>query len=273
MAYQSVTAISFSPTGNTAGTVKRIAGQIGRALEIPVLFDEITTPDERRRVRQFREDELVVVGTPVYASRVPNLIVPELKRVLKGKNTPAVAVVTFGNRSFGDAVKELQNILLEDGFSPVASCAVVSPHAFASIGEGRPDVADERAVREFCQAVARKLREPSGNPDDADRIREESVGPYYVPKGRDGEPVSFLKAKPVTDEELCTNCGVCVHACPMGSIYEADVSLVPGICIKCQACVTFCPHSAKSFTNQDFLSHKDYLEEHFREPAASVFFV
>ena len=266
MTYKRVVLISFSPTGNTLRVGKSIAGAIAERFDIPVILDDITTPDMRREVRFFHDDEIVVIGTPVYASRVPNLIAPELSRILSGSGTPAVAFVTFGNRSYGDAPKELQNILLQRGFSPMGACAIVCKHAFASIGEGRPDAEDKKGIGAFCDAIVKALQE-----DCLPRYQEQEVGPYYIPRGRDGEPVKFLKAKPVTDADLCDGCGICVHVCPMGSIDETDPMLTSGVCIKCHACINACPKGAKRLIDEAFLSHKDYLEEHYREAAAPVF--
>jgi ferredoxin len=84
-----------------------------------------------------------------------------------------------------------------------------------------------------------------------------------VPKGTDGEPAKFLKAKPVTDQEKCTACGICAKACPMGSIDPEEKFEATGICIKCQACIKKCPAGAKSFDDAAFLSHRQMLMENF----------
>ena len=96
-------------------------------------------------------------------------------------------------------------------------------------------------------------------------------GPYYRPKRMDGEPAVFLKAKPLTDGDKCIGCGTCASVCSMGSIDPSDVTSVPGICIKCQACVTHCPVGAKYFDDPDFLSHKEMLEANFREEKQNRF--
>ena len=90
--------------------------------------------------------------------------------------------------------------------------------------------------------------------------------------GTDGQPAKFLKAKPQTDPDKCTDCGLCAAVCPMGSIDPADVSSVPGVCIKCQACVVKCPTGAKYFDDPAFLSHKDMLETNYTRRAESQLF-
>ena len=90
------------------------------------------------------------------------------------------------------------------------------------------------------------------------------IGDDWI-KGEDGQPAKFLKAKPKTDLDKCTNCGICAKVCPMGSISKENCADIPGICIKCQACIVKCPEKAKYFDDEAFLSHVRMLEKNFTE--------
>ena len=68
--------------------------------------------------------DLVVVGMPVYAGRLPNLLVPYLK-TWQGKGAYVVPVVVYGNRSYGNALIELRDILTKTGFRPLGAAAFV----------------------------------------------------------------------------------------------------------------------------------------------------
>ena len=46
----------------------------------------------------------------------------------------------------------------------------------------------------------------------------------------------------------------------MGAIDPSDVTKVPGICIKCGACIKKCPQSAKYYDDTGYLYHKEELE-------------
>lgn len=79
----------------------------------------------------------------------------------------------------------------------------------------------------------------------------------------EGRPAGFLKAKPLTNTAKCTNCGICAEVCPMWSVFKENYAEVPGICIKCQACVLKCPAGAKYFADEAYLSHVRMLENNF----------
>jgi len=59
----------------------------------------------------------------------------------------------------------------------------------------------------------------------------------------------------------------------MGSISREDPKEVPGICIKCQACVKKCPTNAKYFDDPAFLSHIAMLEQNYTRRAEAEIFI
>ena len=76
-----------------------------------------------------------------------------------------------------------------------------------------------------------------------------------------------MKAKPLTNADLCDGCGLCAKLCPMASIDPQDCANVTGVCIKCQSCVLNCPKQAKYFEDEAFLSHVRMLEKNFLRKA------
>lgn len=263
----------FSPTGNTK-TVTAILGKtLAEKLEVSVESYDFTLPKEREKILSFQEGELAVIGVPVYAGRIPNKILPYIQHGLEGNGALALPVVTFGNRSYGDALLELRNELESRGFHTVAAAAFAAEHAFsAKLAAGRPDEEDKKIMDQFAAAAADQIIYMEEVPVRIAVGEERTVGAYYTPLGTDGKPAAFLKARPVT-KESCTGCGLCAKACPMGSISVDDPAQVTGICIKCQACVKICPAHAKYFDDPAFLSHVAMLEQNYEIKAENRMFV
>ena len=269
---KNIKAVFFSPTGNTKRVVEQLSAQFSQKLSVSVEVDDFTLPAAHIDIRTYSPEDLVIFGVPTYAGRIPNKVLPFVQTLFKGNQTRTIAVVTFGNRSFDNSLSELHMELEKNNFSVIGAGAVVCKHAFAEIGIGRPATTDQERIAAFANTAFEKLQKSEKPLPNASIKRNEALTAYYVPLGTDGKPVNFLKAKPVTDKAKCDNCGVCAAVCPMGSIDKNDVSLVPGICIKCQACIVHCHTKAKSFNDPLFLSHKAMLERNYTRAAVSEFF-
>ena len=272
-----VCAVYFSPTGGTERTARTVGQGLADALELPLRTVDLTLPAARTRPYAFTETDLVAAVFPTYAGKLPNKLLPYLRDSLRGSGTLAVPVVTYGNRSFDNALAELTALLRENGFFPVSAAAFAVRHAFTdALGAGRPDGDDLRDMEAFAQKTAQAVRAglavQAEQPEEPLPVPGDPAAPYYTPRGVDGQPVNFLKAKPRTDPGRCCGCGVCARRCPMGAIDPADVSRVPGTCIKCQACVRRCTRRAKFFDDPGFLSHVAMLEAHFSAPGENRMF-
>ena len=128
MKLKGVAAVFFSPTGNAAKITKTIAGTIAQRDNVPMRTFDFTLPQAREKGVQFSAGELVVFGIPVYAGRIPNKILPAVQTLFRGNGALAVPVVTFGNRSFDNALIEMRIELEKNGFHTIAGAAFVSEH-------------------------------------------------------------------------------------------------------------------------------------------------
>ena len=273
MELKKIWAVYFSGTGTTRRTVERIASGLAEKLALPVEKVDFSRPPVRQQELRFDAADLVVFGTPVYAGRVPNVLLPFLQEKIVG-GALAVPVVLFGNRAYDDALMELRNILAADGLHPVAAAAFVGEHSFSrTLGQGRPNENDEALMDEFAAETADLVRRLPAAPEKPVAVRgQEPLRPYYTPRDRAGNPINILKVKPKTDMTRCGGCGLCAEICPMGSIDPTDVSAVRGICIKCCACVKGCPIGAKYFDDAGYLYHQHELEAQYARPAENEVF-
>ncbi len=266
MEIKKVWGVWFSATGTTKKAVELLTEKLGEALEAPVEEVSFNLPAARERELSFGPGDLVVLGVPTYAGRVPNLLLPYIRDKIRGGGALGVPVVLYGNRAFDDSLMELRNVMRDNGFHPVAAGAFVGEHSFSKLlGAGRPDEEDLELVRELAARTAEKVKRLTRPPEQSVEVEGcDPVRPYYTPRDRHGEPIrDFLKAKPVTDPGRCSGCGMCARICPMGAIDFTDFSRVTGKCIKCCACVKRCLRGAKRFEHEGFLYHQRELEEQY----------
>lgn len=257
MDVESITRVFFSPTETTARIVDRIArgidpGVVGRI--------DLTPPGNGRGEVVQLYDELAIIGTPVYAGRVPAEAVRRLQRI-KGDNTPAVVVVVYGNREYEDALLELRDTVSALGFQPVAGGAFIGEHSYSSettpIAPGRPDEEDMDSAKRFGASIKAKITRLHTF-DDMPELRLPGNYPYIE---RDHPPAMA----PVTVESLCTLCSECAAACPTAAIaVETSVETGKQACIRCSACVKRCPSGARKWENARIEQIRKWLSENCR---------
>lgn len=269
-----VTAMYFSATGTTQRIVETIADGLSKHFNVPKRTLDFTLKKDREQAPVFQKEDLVVFGTPVYAGRVPNVLLKYLASV-QGGGALAVPVVCFGNRNYDDALIELRNILETQGFHTIAAAAFVGEHSFSKIlAAGRPDRADLEQAELFANEIGKRLCADADTiPAPVSVSGQEPLRPYYQPRDRKGNPVNILKVKPKIQEELCDRCGICARVCPMGSIDPEDVFQYTGICIKCGACEKKCPKGARYYDDPGYLYHKTELELGFSRRAENELFL
>ena len=282
----------FSPTGGTLQVAQRLAERMVKVLHIEVEYHSYTLPQKREELPVFDADDIVLWATPVYAGRIPNKTLDYVRSALTHSNNntikqsrnPSIALVTFGNRAYDNALAELVGLMDEGGMHPVGAAAVVTRHAFSdTLGAGRPNEEDLAALDRFADQLAEKLPATQKDKKQFSILNsqfsilkvpgEAHPEKFYIPLKTNSTPAGFLKAKPSCAPQRCTRCGKCQEVCPMGCIATNEgIPTFDGICIKCQACRRICPTGAIAFTDPEYLSHVAMIERTFAEPKQSEFF-
>lgn len=275
-----VKAVYFSGTGTTRMTVCHIAWELARRFSLPFSEVDFTLPAGRLSPLVFNQEDLVVMGTPVYAGRVPNVLLKFLQ-TMQGAGAVGIPVVLYGNRNYDDALIELRDLMENAGMKTIAAAAFIGEHSFSKVlAAGRPDQVDEAKMDEFAAQVAEKifrnhLADEAGVPDFPHPVFVEGTPfpyrGYYTPRDRHGNGIDIRKVKSLVNDK-CTDCKICADVCPMGSISRDDVREYTGICIKCGACIKKCPENARYYVDEGYLYHQHELEAMYGERRAEPFF-
>lgn len=243
MKIQLLKLVYFSPTGTTRKIIEGIARGIKQS---SVEIVDITRPETRKQQLQTSEDELLVVGVPVYSGRLPAIAIEWLHTII-ARNTPTVCIVVYGNREYDDALLELKDTMVKQGCMPIAGAAYVGEHSFSNsetpIAVARPDNNDIELAELFGQKVNEKLLSITSI-DQISNIPVPGSNPYKSYK----DPRALI---PLVDfiaiSDKCLQCGVCAQVCPVGAIDLEDSALIDKEkCIVCCACIKGCPENART---------------------------
>lgn len=254
MQLDSVHLIYFSPTHTSRSIGKAIARGTGlsRITETDLTYEMPAKPVNTGKA-------LTVIAVPVYGGRVAETAIQRLGRVV-GEGNPVILAAVYGNRDYEDALLELRDFAVNQGFVPVAGGAFIGEHSYSRadrpVAAGRPDTDDLKKAEKFGTAAVEKLGSMNGCADIS-VLAVNGNHPYKV-KG------AKTPQAPVVVEELCTECGHCAEICPAGAI-TVEVVTDAEACIKCCACVKECPQKARIFDTP----FTDYLFTNFssrREP-------
>ena len=231
----SVHAVYFSPTGSSRTIAQEAASVLAQNLSMTHAEDwDWTFPEGRAAAYTVSAGDVLVFAFPVYAGRVPRLLLEPLER-LAGQGAHVVPLAVYGNRHYDDALLEAVELLYTRQFSILTAGAFVAEHSYTSkVGTGRPDAQDMAALTDFASKAANRIAQGPG-----ERVQVPGNRPYKaLPPAADIRPITL---------EGCPGCGLCASVCP-GRVINEDVpsQTAPG-CVRCCACVKICPEEARIF--------------------------
>lgn len=255
MAIESTGLIYFSPTQTTKKVIEGIAQGLQATTEH---YFDLTPPEAISQTAQEVTQDVAIIGSPVFAGRLPSVMLDRLKQV-KGNGRPAVIVVVYGNRAYEDALIELRDVAIEVGFRPIAAGAFIGEHSYSTadlpIAEGRPDVDDMLTAQNFGKEIRKNIMTETSSPNEL----------LQVPGNSPYKEIQMLSGiAPSVNEALCSRCGKCVSACPTAAIdKENPINTVQNLCIRCCACVKVCPSNAKLLDDPRIKQAAEWLYANF----------
>lgn len=248
MQLNKISTLYFSPTNTTKTIVNTIAN---------IFSNEVTnydiTFDRNIKVDEFKENELLIIGMPVYGGRIPTIVVDAVKN-LKANNSLCIPVVVYGNREYEDSLLELSNYLTDCGFKIASAGAFIAEHSFGpEIAGGRPNAKDLDIAKNFGLKSMEKISTINAI-DELENLNISGNYPY-----KESAPSTIYWGPETLD--TCNDCGQCKDVCPMGIINQENPKLITDVskCLHCCACVKACPQNAKVMTSEMYNKFKGFL--------------
>jgi ferredoxin/NAD(P)H-dependent FMN reductase len=258
MKFTNANLVFFSPTGTTHTILKNIA--LGMNIENLNQIN-LTPPQAREETLPILNDNILLLGVPVYEERIPPIIRPALEKI-KGHGQQSIIVAVYGNVSYGLVLQELDNLLSRKGFNVIAGAAFIGEHSFSHanypIVNNRPDCTDIEFAQNFGRKIAEKLAQsPIGSLSFPGHL------PLMSRVLPEGSAANFAHL-PSFNPDLCTHCGLCANNCPVSAINPETMAVDGSKCIRCFACVRSCRWNARSIS----LKHA-WLVKHVLKNAAT----
>lgn len=253
----------FSPSGNTARITKEVVSGIANNLsdtcidEIPVTYYDMLSDPPRTRI-ELDQETIAVIGMPCYTGRIPLPCLKMLKK-LRGNGAYTIALVVYGNSSYGDSLYELCTFAEEQEFVVIGACTFIAAHhMFPTIGEARPDADDFEMIDLFAQMASSKLRRFTQTTID----HFKSIpAPLEIKGSLPSKNPLRIPIHPTAGND-CVACGKCSSICPVHAISKMDPTKVNlRRCISCAACIKACDNDARGFYGPMALASRVALEK------------
>lgn len=162
---EKVTGIYYGPSGETEDMTRRIAEEIAAALnecipsDISLEFFDFNADEVSEA--EFDDDSLVVIGMPSYMGKMPLLGIKALS-MIRAAGTMALAAVSYGSTTYGNALYELKHYAEDRGFKVVGAGAFTIKRPGLIKRGIRETVIDEGTLEEFVRAASEKIIRLSG---------------------------------------------------------------------------------------------------------------
>ena len=173
-----VVGIYFSPVGGTAAMTKKLTEEIASRLDVcsPEGIEKKSVDLLHMRDGEdivLDEECVAVLGMPVYVGKVPLPGIRAMKRI-RSKGAVTALAVSYGGRSYGNALYELQHFAEDQDFRIIGAGAfAVRNRSHRSAGGG--STVDEEALERFGTAAAAKISRLAGSEIEGLRVKPAPV--------------------------------------------------------------------------------------------------
>lgn len=227
---------TYSGTGNSLFTAKRLAGMLESADVYP-----ITRLDTAR----FSQDDAVGFIFPVYFYNVPRFVRDICARSGPQNAGYVFCVATCGGKA-GNTLPNFTDCLQSAGAKLDYGAVVKLPDNSVYYRTSPETI--ERDFRELEPALETIARDITAQAQNTQLLKPSRMNAAVGVALRVGMKVALRYEDKRVNEEMCTHCGLCVRLCPSGNIAMESGKIAFGNqCADCFRCIQWCPAQAIRF--------------------------
>lgn len=181
-----VIGLYYSPIGGTKMMTEKIARDLAGKLcdysPEKVCFDCYDLEDDTVSGLDLSDENIVVIGVPVYMGKIPLPAAKAIRRI-KGDDVMTLVSVSYGGRSYGNALFELQHCAEDAGFKVIGAGAfMVFCKVLLSERKFKSPAIDIAALAEFEEAASSKIKRLAGSEVKTLKIKPAPVeAPGHMP--------------------------------------------------------------------------------------------
>lgn len=128
--------------------------------EIP--YESINLLNMRDGELPIDDETVAVIGMPVYVGKVPLPAIAAMKKIA-ASGAMAITAVSYGARSYGNALYELQHYVENQGFKVIGAGAFAVKYKNSGlINRIRENAIDKAHIDEFAVAASEKIKRLAG---------------------------------------------------------------------------------------------------------------
>ncbi len=244
----------FSGSGNTkwlSEQLEQILSQSGHDVNIQSI-EAVSAP---------RENDLVILGGPIYAGNVPEKLIRwTLRNIPQAQSAKAVVFTTSAGLENANGIHSLGRKLINKGYQLTGAFTYALPRNYY-FGNYAPTPADT-ARGQFARIKASL----SADVEKILRFEAVSVQEKVLSLDLFAELMSIMsrfmgKSFSVTDECIC--CGLCVKNCPTQNIVMDKKIRWKTNCMLCTRCIHNCPAHAIQYKRNQYPQYqvKHYITQ------------
>jgi len=241
----------FSGTGNTWWAGKEIKKRLEKCNSVEMYSVENSLmKDQDFLMSQLKKADHIILGYPVYASRMPEPLHNFINELPIRENPVNVSVFVTQSVASGDGAIYDYKRLKEKGL-------LLKQTLYLKMGNNyyipQLRISPVRGKEHIEKLNNRALGKISSFCNDIENIRKSTHGlnPFGITLGVFqraffSTTIGVAKKNLLIDADSCTKCKLCEMNCPVGNI-DLTGNSFGSKCISCMRCYNFCPKNAVLF--------------------------